>query len=163
MFPMEVVVSAMARTDGGTRRLRVAHVAPYDPAGGNGVARAVLNWARVLPNFDIEMEIWDFSPFVTSPIEADSKLCRVFRLPCHENRLKGLLSLPEATRRFLAQRVKCVDALHLHSVFRPENHWAASWACHLSSAPIMATIRNCSSDDRAGRNSRRDTFGSAPT
>src|SRR5689334_8885288 len=110
---------------GSGRCLRVAHIAPYDAAGGNGVSRAVLNWARVLPKFGIDVEIWDFSTAVASVEEAESNLCRVFRLPCHENRLRGMISLPWKTRRFLSLRAKCVDVLHLHSVFRPENHWVS--------------------------------------
>jgi glycosyltransferase involved in cell wall biosynthesis len=105
--------------------LRVAHVAPYDSDGGNGVARAVLNWARVLPDLNIDVEIWDFSPSVTSVIHSDWESCQVFRLPCYANRLRGMFSLPEETRRFLSLRAKKVDALHLHSVFRPENYWVA--------------------------------------
>lgn len=107
------------------RRLRVAHVAPFDPGGGNGVSRAVLNWAEVLPQFGIDVEVWDFSSVERSVVEATTELCEVFRLPCYHNRLRGVLSLPRDTKQFLAERAKRVDLLHLHSVFRPENHWAA--------------------------------------
>jgi glycosyltransferase involved in cell wall biosynthesis len=110
---------------GHRKRLLVAHVAPYDPAGANGVSRAALNWARVLPDFDIDVEIWDFSFTVNSVIDERSELCRIFRLPCYRSPLLGMLSLPRDTRRFLEKRIKCVSAIHLHSVFRPENHWVA--------------------------------------
>lgn len=105
--------------------MRIAHVAPYDPAGGNGVSRAVLNWARVLPDFQIEVEIWDFSSSVSKVVPLDTGFCRVFQLPCHSNRVLGIFSMPAVTREFLASRARHVDGLHLHSVFRPVNHWAA--------------------------------------
>jgi glycosyltransferase involved in cell wall biosynthesis len=122
--PRDIVQEFLGRTDC-VRQLRVAHVAPYDPDGGNGVSRAVLNWARLLPKFNIEIEIWDFSNSVSAVVDSSSDSCRVFLLPARRNSLLNMVSLPEVTRRFLAKRVKCINALHLHSVFRPENHWAA--------------------------------------
>jgi glycosyltransferase involved in cell wall biosynthesis len=106
-------------------RLRVAQVAPYDPVGGDGVSRAVLNLAQVLPSFGVDVEVWDFRCSAEAVSEVESKLCRVYRLPCYRSRLRGMMGLPPETRRFLADRKKRIDLLHLHSVFRPENHWAA--------------------------------------
>jgi glycosyltransferase involved in cell wall biosynthesis len=109
----------------GDRRIRVALIARYDAAGADGVARAAGNCARVLPSYNVEAELWNFTSSVESVVETNAGGYRVFSLPCHRNRLLGFFHLPSATQQFLLQHARSVDLLHLHSVFRPENHCVA--------------------------------------
>jgi glycosyltransferase involved in cell wall biosynthesis len=104
--------------------LRVAHVGEYAQETADGVHRTILGLLKNLPNHGIAPELWTLSAHASAPRLSTVDGTLVFELPSRERPL-NLGPLPKVTRRAIAARSSQVDLVHFHSVFLPQNVWAA--------------------------------------
>lgn len=105
--------------------MNVAHIGNYKPESANGVNQTIAGLVSHLPSHGVSVELWHFTSKVTRVTERVTDAARVWDVPAFGNRLASAFLLPRAARDFLQERVKNVDALHLHSTFVPENAWTA--------------------------------------
>jgi glycosyltransferase involved in cell wall biosynthesis len=102
-------------------RLRVAHVGSLRSESANGVHATISGLARELPNHGIDVEVWHFSRRVDRPAERVDGGVTVVDLPKFGRRGVDALRLPRYTGRYVRERARSVDLMHLHSVYQGEN------------------------------------------
>jgi glycosyltransferase involved in cell wall biosynthesis len=105
--------------------IRVAHVAELLETSVSGVDRTVAGLVTHLERFGVMPEVWHVSNHYSSVQERRSGSVRVFELPAYARMRSAVSRLPRSTRRFIRERRDQIDMLHLHSVFIPDNVWAA--------------------------------------
>ena len=106
-------------------KIHVAHVGDYDPDSSNGVNKALAGLVQNLRPQGVEPEVWHFSSRVHSVTHTVRDGFEVFELPSHSRTLSFVAGLPPSSRSFLEHRAKEIDLVHFHSVFVPNNPWAA--------------------------------------
>jgi glycosyltransferase involved in cell wall biosynthesis len=89
----------------------------------DGVTKTIEGLITHLPAHGIEVEIWEFARGIARLHEERIHDVRVVKLPAPRGHRLPWISQPTADA--LAQIRASIDLLHLHSVFRAENLWAA--------------------------------------
>lgn len=105
--------------------MRVAHVHDVKTEAANGVYKTVLGLVTHLPNEGVEVEAWNITPDVKSIGQRNVNGTPVYDLPAHKRAWGAIAGLPAVTRAFVRERQASVDLVHFHSVFIPNNIWAA--------------------------------------
>ena len=100
--------------------MRVVHVGDYNPDSTNGVDKTIAGLVRHLPAHGIEIEIWHPTRRADELRERHEDGLTIYDLPVRRA-MKGACRFSEAAERFLRDRARSVDLLHLHSVFLGEN------------------------------------------
>ena len=100
--------------------MRVAHVGNYDPDSTNGVNVAIAGLVNHLPHDRFDLEVWHFTSKCTQVEKRPADGFELFDLP-RRTRPWSVFGLPRGAQRFLDERARAVDLLHVHSVFIPEN------------------------------------------
>lgn len=100
--------------------MRVAHVGDYDPDSTNGVDKTIAGLVRHLPAHGVEIEIWHPTRRVAELRDRHEDGLTIYDLPVRRA-VKGVCRFSEEAERFVRDRARSVDLLHLHSVFQREN------------------------------------------
>lgn len=87
--------------------------------------KTILGLVRHLPRHNIEPEIWNFSTGHTKPELSYVETLPVLQLPCRRHPASFLGGLPRSSRDAIRDRAREIHLLQFHSVFKPENVWAA--------------------------------------
>jgi glycosyltransferase involved in cell wall biosynthesis len=105
--------------------LRVAHVGGYAPDSANGVDKTIVGLVDHLPQSQVVAEIWNFSPKHSAARWREEEKVRILQLPAANRPWSYVRRLPEDGRDALVEQSQNVDLVHFHSVFVPQNVWAA--------------------------------------
>lgn len=116
------------------RSLRVAHVGGLESESASGVQEAFAGLVKHLPAHGVRVEMWSFSPGFKEPRDRQVGEVHVLELPSRP-RPWNALGLPVVSRREIRAHSRDVDIVHFHSVFIPENVFAA----RLLSVPYLIT------------------------
>jgi glycosyltransferase involved in cell wall biosynthesis len=100
--------------------MRVAHVGNYNPDSSNGVDKTIAGLVRHLPEHGVEIEIWHPSRRVDELRQRHEDGVTIYDLPVRRA-IKGACRFSAEAERFVRDRARSVDLLHLHSVFQREN------------------------------------------
>jgi glycosyltransferase involved in cell wall biosynthesis len=100
---------------------RVAHVGSFRPDSDNGVHQCIVALTRTLASRDQPIEVWHLTHRVREPSGRVVDGVQVFDLPSFQRRSVSAVAIPSVTRRWLRERVRHVDGVHLHSVFQSDH------------------------------------------
>ncbi|HEX5176784.1 MAG TPA: glycosyltransferase, partial [Chthoniobacteraceae bacterium] len=103
----------------------MAHVGSLHSDVADGVTKTLAGMVAHLPSHGIDTEVWEFVSDATAIEEARIEGVSVWRIPELSRKRLPLVS-PTKSKIFRAHAQRReVDLLHLHSVFRVPNIWAA--------------------------------------
>ncbi|MEQ8172137.1 MAG: glycosyltransferase [Candidatus Eremiobacterota bacterium] len=101
--------------------MKVIHIGNYKPESANGVNKTIAGLVKYLYTEGINVELWHFTSKVNEIKDRKIDGIQIFDLPYFSSQILNLFTFPKSTQKFLRERQKKVDLLHLHSVFRIDN------------------------------------------
>jgi glycosyltransferase involved in cell wall biosynthesis len=105
---------------------RVVHVGTYLNPACDGAAAALRGQVDALQAQGTRVSVWQFEVGIDDVHSASLESgVTVHKIPRFRQPLLAAMATPKAARRWIASQLPQVDFIHLHSVFSPQNNFAA--------------------------------------
>lgn len=126
-MPPADLIQQIPRNGQSTTSKSVIFFGKYDPNALDGEIMTIVGQADALHARGVNLEIWKFSRRITEIKLSHTRTgAEIWDLPLFGAKVVSAWTMPQATRRWIEQRLDRVQLFHFHSVFNPIHNQLAA-------------------------------------